>query len=91
MVKFSMNFVLCKDNYDGLLDVHAFDDSDELMLFVSKQICFSDCDDHAEILQIVRAGREVIYGGWKHGMHYTFYDKETNELVYENWFPHWDH
>ena len=90
MVKFSMNFVLCMDYYDGLLDVHAFDDSDELFAFVSKMICFSDCDDHAEIVQIVHAGKEVHYGGWKEGMHYTFYD-EDNNLVYENWFPQWDH
>lgn len=90
MIHYSDNFVVCKCTYDNALDVHTFDNVNEMFRWVSKIICFSDCDESTDILQIVYEGKEVHYGGWKQGMHYTFYDKDNN-LVYENWFPQWDH
>lgn len=88
---FSDTFIVCKDNYDGQINVTTYGNSEQMFRDVSKLICFSDCDDCTEILQIVYNGREVKYGGWKQGMHYTFYTKDTNELVWEAWYPEWDH
>lgn len=90
MAKMYYNYIIFKDHNDGELSVTVYDDASYMFSDASRQICFSDCDDILTIEQIVCNGKEVHYGGWKPGMHYTFYDNDNN-LVYENWFPQWDH
>ena len=90
MDKMYYNYIIFKDHNDGELSVTVYDDTGDMFIDASRQICFGDCDDTLTIEQIVYDGKEVHYGGWKQGMHYTFYDNDNN-LVYENWFPQWDH
>jgi hypothetical protein len=85
------NFVVYRDTYDGEVRCVTYEYEREMFRAVSKIICFSDCDDSTDIVMIVADGREVSYAGWQPCMHYVFVDKETKEIVYENWFPHWEH
>ena len=85
------NFVVLRDTYDGEVRCVTYEYEREMFREVSKSICFSDCDDSTDIVMIVADGREVSYAGWQPCMHYVFVDKETKEIVYENWFPNWEH
>ena len=90
MNKMYYNYIIFKDGDDGETSVTVYDDAGYMFSDASRQICFSDCNNTLTIERIVCDGKEVHYGGWKQGMHYTFYDNDGN-LVYENWFPQWDH
>lgn len=56
---------------------------------VSYKICFSDCEPR-EVVEIVWHGKRVRYVGWQPGMKYQYVD-DNNELVWEGYFPEWDH
>lgn len=57
----------------------------------SRCYCFGDCDDTYEVVKVVMDGREVCYAGWMPGMRYEFYDIETHEIMFQDWFPNWEH
>jgi hypothetical protein len=87
------NAYLLLDREDGEVIVKAYDEneSNKMMRDVSKQICFSDCDDTFTVIGIIYHGREVEYGGWRPGMLMQYYFKVTGDLAWEQSFPQWDH
>jgi hypothetical protein len=87
------NCYILRSCEDGEIIVKSYDKerSEVMMRDVSKQICFSDCDDTYEVIKIVYHGREVEYGGWQPGMLMQYYFEVTGELAWEESFPEWDH
>ena len=70
--------------------VQYFDSENALLCTVSKLYAFDDCCP-VEVLEIVSDGRELRYCGWRPGMEYSYYDKETKEVVWTEYFDEWDH
>ncbi len=70
--------------------VQYFDSENALLRTASKLYAFDDCCP-VEIFSIKSKGRELCYCGWHPGMEYSFYDKETKEVVWTEYFPEWDH
>lgn len=63
--------------------------SGEFFWNVTRAICFSDCSND-RVSEIVWHGVHLWYGGWLPGMHYQYFD-EDDHLIWEDWFPEWDH
>lgn len=56
----------------------------------SQFYAWSDCDDTYYIDEIMCDGKEIVYTGWRPNMEFRFKD-ETGEVVYDAFFPEWDH
>ena len=56
----------------------------------SQFYAWSDCDDTYYIDEIRCDGKEIVYTGWRPNMEFRFKD-ETGEVVYDAFFPEWDH
>lgn len=61
-----------------------------LLTTVAKHYAFSDCGGW-EVDEIVIDGDPVEYAGWLPGMEYRFTNTRTGEIIYDVWFPEWDH
>lgn len=87
------NCFILRDREDGEVIVKAYPDdrAETMMRKVSKHICFSDCDDTFEVIDIIYHGREVEYGGWRPGMVMQYYFTKTGDLAWEESFPQWEH
>ena len=87
------NCYILRSREDGEIIVKSYDKekSSEMMRDVSKQICFSDCDDTYEVIKIVYHGREVEYNGWQPGMLMSYDFSGTDDLAWQGRFPAWDH
>lgn len=87
------NCYILRSREDGEIIVKSYDKekSEVMMCDVSKQICFSDCDDTYEVIKIVYHGREVEYNGWQPGMVMSYDFARTGDLAWEESFPQWDH
>jgi hypothetical protein len=87
------NCYILRDIEDGEVVIKGYDnDKSEIMMRdVSKQICFSDCDDTWEVIKIVYHGREVEYDGWQPGMVMTYSFKDTGDEAWSGCFPEWNH
>lgn len=87
------NCYILRSREDGEIIVKSYDKekSSEMMRDVSKQICFSDCDDTYEVIKIVYHGREVEYDGWQPGMVMSYSFKETGDEAWTGVFENWDH
>lgn len=70
--------------------LHFFENMDEMLYAASKLYAFDDCCP-VEVISIKANGRELRYCGWRPGMEYSYYDKETKEEVWTRYFPEWDH
>lgn len=70
--------------------LHFYNGLNEMLRAVSKMYAFDDCEP-VEIVSIKAEGRELAYCGWMPGMEYNYYDKETGEIVWTEYFPEWDH
>ena len=57
----------------------------------SQFYAWDDCDDTYRIEEIMCDGRELIYTGWRPCMEFRFKDVATGEVVYDAFFPEWDH
>ena len=57
---------------------------------VSHVIAWDDFNNLTVVL-IVFKGKLFHYEGWQPGMHFQFTDAFTGEVVYDNYFPEWDH
>ena len=92
MTKYQNAYILL-DREDGEIIVKAYEEYEDNMMMreVSKQICFSDCDDTYEIIKIVYHGREVEYDGWRPGMVMSYSYKVTGDFAWEESFPQWEH
>ena len=86
------NCYILRSREDGEIIVKSYDKekSEVMMRDVSKQICFSDCDDTFEVIGIVYHGREVEYGGWRPGMLMQYFFTKTGDLAWEESFPQWN-
>lgn len=87
------NCYILRSREDGEIIVKSYDKekSSEMMRDVSRQICFSDCDDTYEVIEIIYHGREVEYDGWQPGMVMSYSFKETGDEAWTGRFPRWDH
>ncbi len=87
------NCYILRSREDGEIIVKSYDKekSEVMMRDVSKQICFSDCDDTYEVIKIVYHGREVEYAGWRPCMEYKYYFVDTKDIAWKEFFPQWDH
>lgn len=87
------NCVVLKNREDGEVIVKAYekDKQNVMMRDVSKQICFSDCDDTFWIVKIIFNGREVEYAGWMPQMRYRYHYVDTGDIAWEQSYPQWDH
>lgn len=75
-------------------DLYEFvtcDNIDEMFCSISKIYCFDDCDDTYEIIDIFYNGFRVEYVGWQPEMHFEYRIVGTREVVWEGWFPNWEH
>ena len=76
---------------DGIY-VKYYDSLDQMFRDISRHYAFNDLyDDEVEILEITEHGRKLRYVGWRPGMKYIYVYDETNEIVWEESFPEWDH
>lgn len=89
----SSNCYILRSREDGEIIVKSYDkeNSEVMMRDVSKQICFSDCDDTYEVIKIVYMGREVEYTGWQPGMVMSYEYTETGDEAWSGCFPQWEH
>jgi hypothetical protein len=87
------NCYILRSREDGEIIVKSYDKekSEVMMRDVSKQICFSDCDDTYEVIKIVYHGREVEYAGWRPCMEHKYYYVDTKDIAWKEFFPQWDH
>ena len=87
------NCYILRSNEDGEVIVKSYeDDKAEIMMRdVSKQICFSDCDDTYEVIKIVYHGREIYYTGWQPGMVMEYKFTATGDDAWSGVFPNYDH
>lgn len=92
MIRYQNAFLLL-DREDGEVIVKAYEEHEDNMMMrdVSKQICFSDCDDTYDVIKIVYMGREVEYTGWRPGMVMSYEYTETGDEAWSGCFPQWDH
>lgn len=65
-------------------------DVNQMYYDASKVYAFSDCDDTTHIAKILHDGDEVVYDGWEPGNHMTYKNK-YGAIIYENYFPQFDH
>ncbi len=63
---------------------------DRLFREVARMIAFSDCTDE-EIDEICVNGRRLRYAGWRPDMEIILKDCETDEVVFDQCFPEWEH
>ena len=63
---------------------------DDLLIDVSRSICFSDCVK-IHVLDIVADGRKLSFTGWQPDMEFTYRDSLTGEIVWIGRFPEWEH
>lgn len=85
---------------DGTYYTKTIDRTEELLGYetykraffraVAERVAFSDCCDDC-LEEIVFDGERVEYVGWQPEMLIEFRSCETNEIVYSNAFPQWDH
>ena len=87
------NCYILRNREDGEIIIKSYDKekSEVMMREVSKQICFSDCDDTCEVIKIVYHGREVEYAGWRPCMEMAYYYAESGDLAWKEFFPQFDH
>ena len=87
------NCVILRDKEDGEVTIKTYpnDKADTMMRDVSQVICFSDCDDTWEVIQIIYQGREVKYVGWMPCMRFRYRFIETGDIAWEESFMNWDH
>jgi hypothetical protein len=87
------NCYILRSREDGEIIVKSYDKekSEVMMRDVSKQICFSDCDDTYEVIEIVYHGREVEYNGWQPGMVMSYDFKDTGDEAWSGVFEQWNH
>lgn len=85
------NCVVLRSKEDGEITVKTYEDAAVMMRDVSKIICFSDCDDMWDVIQIIYQGRQVEYTGWQPGMVMSYEYTETGDEAWSGCFPHWDH
>ena len=63
---------------------------DDLLMDVSRSICFSDCVK-IHVLDIVADGRKLSFTGWQPDMEFAYRDRLTGEIVWAECFPEWEH
>ena len=87
------NCYILRSREDGEITIKSYDKekSEVMMRDVSKQICFSDCDDTYEVIKIVYHGREVEYNGWQPGMVMSYDFAGTNDEAWSGVFEQWNH
>lgn len=87
------NCYILRSREDGEVIVKSYDKekSEVMMRDVSKQICFSDCDDTFTVVKIIYKGREVEYAGWRPCMEMAYYYAESGDLAWKEFFPQFDH
>lgn len=87
------NCYILRSREDGEIIVKSYDKekSEVMMRDVSKQICFSDCDDIYDVIKIIYQGREVEYDGWRPRMVMTYFFKDTGNEAWSGVFEQWDH
>ena len=77
---------------DGVVAIRGFnsdDSADKFFTAVAKVICFSDCEP-VNVIEIYWHGERVWYDGWHPGMLYRFCNM-GRKVVWEGYFPEWDH
>jgi hypothetical protein len=87
------NCYILRNREDGEIIVKSYDKekSEGMMREVSKQICFSDCDDTYEVIKIIYHCREVEYTGWQPGMVMSYNYVGTGDEAWSGVFEHLDH
>ena len=87
------NCYILRNKEDGEIIVKSYNKerSEVMMHDVSKQICFSDCDDTYGVIKIMYRGREVEYTGWQPGMIMSYKYTETGDAAWSGCFPQWEH
>lgn len=63
---------------------------DRLLHEAARMIVFSDTT-YEEVDEICVNGRKLYYAGWRPDMEIIFKDCETNEIVFDEFFPEWEH
>lgn len=61
-----------------------------LLVIAAKHYAFSDCGGW-DVEEIVIDGDPIEYAGWHPGMEFIFINKVTGEIVFDEYFPNWDH
>lgn len=79
----------CGDHYERIY--HSFETENEMFYAAAKLVAFDDLDTGIELESLWVNEMECEYKGWMPGMHICFVDAHTGELVWEDWFPEWDH
>lgn len=80
------------DSDDRIVTVHGYSSNvsaDRFFTDVSKILAFDDCTND-DVTEIYWHGERVWYFGWEPGMHFRFGDICKN-VVWEGWFPEFDH
>ena len=81
----------CEHTDENIVEFRVYRDKNEMFRVISKILCFGDIDDTYEVGKIFLNVIEVIWVGWEPKMLYRFVYKDTGEIAWENYFPHWEH
>jgi len=89
-MKITPYFIKWKDMEADEVCLDYFETSNDMFIAAAKMCAFSDCYA-IHILEMSMAGRDVHYIGWEPDMEFIFKDNETGEVVFDGFFPEFDH
>lgn len=89
-MKITPYFIKWKDMEMDETHLDYFETSGEMFFAAVKMKAFGDCYP-ISILEMDMDGRKVHYIGWEPDMEFIFKDNETGEVVYDGFFPEFDH
>lgn len=70
--------------------IRCFNSLGAMMNWVCRQIAFDDIMPY-EFTKISAKGRFLRYTGWQPEMRMTFIDTETREVIWDEYYPEYDH
>ena len=56
----------------------------------AEMVAFDDINGVTD-MEMMFDGRKCEYAGWMPGMHICFEDSKNREIVWDGWYPEWDH
>ena len=86
-------YIKLRDRETGAIEMRYFEKGDvgALCYKASQFYAWSDCDDTYRIEEIMCDGHELCYVGWRPCMEFKFKDLTTGKIVYDAFFPEWEH
>lgn len=80
----------CSEPEEFYVKSYHSSEIDRLFRDAARLVIFSDCSDE-ELDELCVNGRRLYYAGWRPNMEVIFNDYETDEVVFDEFFPEYEH